>query len=730
MSDERARYKQKPESKKGGDSAAEEKEGVVSKGTADDKVEKKGSKVKGDKKSSVPAREGRLFVTEGSAPEEGTAKDLKKEKIPSETTKEKIKGVKSLGIKTDSKQQLRLDPTVPTEERSEGEAASDFNRKKDKQAKDILRRSKSHPEVKSLDKVNARQDGKDVGAGRKDKSSTSEAQKHSSDTKIKNSESGAKVKSVSEKPRSKSRDDLKPQSPLLTKTDKKTQGQEAKDKAGTPPCKTEFSKEKKKEGAMKEYRRVSEDRVEKGKDAKSTKKTSEKKTKENNETEKRISEADELSSSSSVPSAVAEEVQNGDETASQPSGTQAQQVSESLTTSDLTTQQDSDSLGESDLKTPQVLESLTETPVSTAQGMDSAVESNSTDQSNSESLRRSDLTSDSQAMDTVSDLAALQSTDVEVNLKTPQTMDTEPEPSKPQTIDTESDLASPRASAAKSDLASPPVCDVPKESPEELQSEPIESGFATTPLLQSSVSALTVHHSETSHLATPQSSDSTPASLIKVPESSDSIPESDLTVTRQVFQGPDVLPNPVPADANSTSVPDDMYDALSDITPDPDDDEEAAMRLAESQPQPRPIPAEADALLSLMDVCTSAAARTTAIIVSDAQEAESSFRDADLKMKEAALTLLSMDPDQAVLQSFVAEDSHVSEQPMESLASDLVDVTSAKEPSKEAADESESESSPRDSDAGDNHTEGSAFCVHSSVFQIMQISLSFVFNLF
>lgn len=726
VSDDRLRYRQKLESKKGGEAAAEEKEGGVVKCIADDKVEKKGSKVKGDKKSSVSAREGRLSVTEGSAPEEGTTKDLKKDKTPLETSK--VKGEKSLG-RADSKQHHRLDATGSMDERSEAEAASDVNRKKDKQAKEILKRSKGHQEGKSLEKLKVRQDVKDVGAGGKDKSSTSESPKQSLDTKVRNSEAGPKVKYVSEKTRCKSTDDLKSQSPLVTKTDKKAQGQEARGKTGMAPSKPESSKEKKKEGVIKEERRVSEDRVEKGKDVKITKKTSEKKTKESEkkmgdgEGEARIAEADDLSSSSSAPSAVAEEVQSGDGVPSQLLNTHASE-------SQLTTEQVSDSVGESDLKTPQVL--------------GSTAESGSTDQSISESIKKSDLTSDSQTMDTESDLAASRSMDTE---SSSTSMDTESESTAPQVMDAESDITPPQASVTKSELESPHVFPAPAESSETEQSQPAETDLAGTSPPQSSefisVSDLAASQPSDLHqwsnlmhpnsleskfpgpetsglqpntdLALPQSSDSISAPICTVPESSDFIPESDPTVAQPsnsvpasefaVCQDSDTLPDPVTADANST-VPDDMYDALSDITPDPDDEEEATMRLAESQPQPHPIPAEADALLSLMDVCASTAVSNS--IGVSGQEAESSFQDADIKMKEAALTLLSMDPDQAVLPSFIAGDGRASGQQVESLASYQVDVTSATEPPKEVTDESESESSPRGSEEGDKHTEGSA----------------------
>ncbi|KAF7698335.1 hypothetical protein HF521_004845 [Silurus meridionalis] len=604
---ERSQFRQKPESKKGGDNLAEEKEGGVVKVTVDDKVEKKGSKVKGDKKGSASAREGRLSVTEGSALEEGNTKDVKKEKIPSEIMKEKTKGEKSLG-KSDSKPQHRLDSTGSIED--------------------------SHPEGKSLEKLKARQDGKDVGAGSKDKSSTLEAHKYSSDTRTKTSEASPKVKSVPEKARSKSRDDLKSQSPSVTKTDKKAQSQEAKGKAGVAPIKPEYTKEKKKEGVIKEDRRVSEDRIEKGKDAKSAKKTSEKKTNDfekkggDSENEQRTPEVDDLSSSSSAPSAIADEVETGGGMDFQTSNDQTRPAPKSLTTSVLTTQQVSDSLFKSEVRTAQFLESLPVSHVSNLQTLDSAPESDSTDQSISKSLRKPDLTLDSQAMDTESDHAALQSTDVESNLTDPQAMDTESEPTAPQANAVQSDLASPHSESLQSqptqyDLAIPP----PQQISSDSQQRP--------ELMNFSESNLTVPEPDTPHTRL-QSSDSSPVSILPAPESSDSIPESDLMVAQPsnvknelaVPQGSDTLP----ADVYSTSVSDDMYDALSDITPDPEDEEEATIRLSETQDQHRNIPAEADALLSLMDVCASAAVSSS----TGTSEAETSIQDADIKMKEAA----------------------------------------------------------------------------------------------
>ncbi|XP_046876340.1 biorientation of chromosomes in cell division protein 1-like 1 isoform X2 [Hypomesus transpacificus] len=119
------------------------------------------------------------------------------------------------------------------------------------------------------------------------------------------------------------------------------------------------------------------------------------------------------------------------------------------------------------------------------------------------------------------------------------------------------------------------------------------------------------------------------------------------------------------------SVPDDTYDALSDITPEPDDEDDAVKRLREVEPR---LPAsEADALLTLVDICTSEDARLVSVtdvavaVQGDHREAtaadegqslpELAFQDADLKMKEAALTLLSMDPESIVSSSVATQEA-------------------------------------------------------------------------
>ncbi|KTF74816.1 hypothetical protein cypCar_00046403 [Cyprinus carpio] len=235
--DERLKSKLKTESRKSGDAAADEKDGGTAKGAAD---EKKGSKVKPDRKSSVSSRESKTSVSE--AADEG---NLKKGRS-AVNEKEKPKG--------DSKLLRRLDSTGSSEERSEVETGSELSRKKDKQPKEILKRSKSHPEAKPGEKPKVRTDRKDSSVDK------THPQKSGSETEsdVRKTETGPKVKSLTEKHKS------KPQNPTAGKSEKKT---EAKSKPGTAEQK-------------KEDKKTSE---EKTKDAKVAKKTAEKKVEKDSE---------------------------------------------------------------------------------------------------------------------------------------------------------------------------------------------------------------------------------------------------------------------------------------------------------------------------------------------------------------------------------------------------------------------------------------------------------------
>lgn len=100
----------------------------------------------------------------------------------------------------------------------------------------------------------------------------------------------------------------------------------------------------------------------------------------------------------------------------------------------------------------------------------------------------------------------------------------------------------------------------------------------------------------------------------------------------------------------TTSFSDDTCDALSDITPEPPEgDTEPGLSEMPA------VPAEADALLTLMDVCTSAEARLPPESGREVATPETTLQDADMKMKEAALTLLSMDS--AVSSSLMCQDT-------------------------------------------------------------------------
>ncbi|XP_039476462.1 biorientation of chromosomes in cell division protein 1-like 1 [Oreochromis aureus] len=102
----------------------------------------------------------------------------------------------------------------------------------------------------------------------------------------------------------------------------------------------------------------------------------------------------------------------------------------------------------------------------------------------------------------------------------------------------------------------------------------------------------------------------------------------------------------------TTLFSDDTCDALSDITPEPPEGETES-RLCEMPA----VPAEADALLTLMDVCTSAEARLPPENTREDVTSEMELQDADMKMKEAALTLLSMDPDSTVSTSLLCQEA-------------------------------------------------------------------------
>lgn len=231
--DERLKHKLKTESRKSGDVTTDEKDGGTAKAAAD---EKKVSKVKPDRKSSVSSRESKTSVSEAAEKGKTAVNEKEKQKV---------------SAKGDSKLLRRLDSTGSSEERSEVETGSEISRKKDKHPKEIPKRLKSHSEAKPGEKPKVRTERKDSSTDK------NHPQKSGSETEsdVRKAETGPKVKSLTEKHKSKS------QNP---KSDKK---QEAKTKPGTAEQK-------------KEDKKTSE---EKTKDAKVAKKMTEKKVQKDTE---------------------------------------------------------------------------------------------------------------------------------------------------------------------------------------------------------------------------------------------------------------------------------------------------------------------------------------------------------------------------------------------------------------------------------------------------------------
>ncbi|XP_054453105.1 biorientation of chromosomes in cell division protein 1-like 1 [Anoplopoma fimbria] len=123
----------------------------------------------------------------------------------------------------------------------------------------------------------------------------------------------------------------------------------------------------------------------------------------------------------------------------------------------------------------------------------------------------------------------------------------------------------------------------------------------------------------------------------------------------------------------ASSFSDDTCDALSDITPEPPEGE------TESQLSETPaLPAEADALLALMDVCASEEARLPPESSREDAKPEMTLQDADLKMKEAALTLLSMDPESTVSSALICQDAR-KDPDVNQTSPQLIETTAAEE---------------------------------------------------
>uniref|UniRef100_A0AAZ3QNU3 Biorientation of chromosomes in cell division protein 1-like 1 n=2 Tax=Oncorhynchus tshawytscha TaxID=74940 RepID=A0AAZ3QNU3_ONCTS len=320
LSDERSKLKQKLEKRVVSESHTDEpeqNEGAHIEVSSDDKGERK-SKVKGDKKVSVNAREGRASVSEGGVSDEGASKEAttKKGKAPSveaakvekdrekeknrenEKEREKTKAEK-IPLKTDPRQLLRPDSTGSSEERSDMEPGSESIKKKDKHPKEVLKRSKSHTEDKYVEKPKSKPDIEKEKPRtehvtqeiQKPSKSSSETDKDS--RKSRETEPGMKVK-IMEKSRSKSRED------------KKAQGLEVKNKSSTSGSRPDASKERKREGSMKEQRKDTQENPPEKMEGRSGKKMLDKKAqnpeKKETQDERKGRKADEKSDKSSISS--------------------------------------------------------------------------------------------------------------------------------------------------------------------------------------------------------------------------------------------------------------------------------------------------------------------------------------------------------------------------------------------------------------------------------------------
>lgn len=318
LSDERTKLKLKPERKF--EHQADESqlgEGGAVKMSFEEKVERK-LKVKGEKKMAGTPREGKPSFSEVAADESSKDAAVKKAKAPSGEAvraekekirekekekdkckeKEKVKGEKT-STKSDFKQVLRPDSTGSSEDRSDVDPWSDGSKKKDKQSKEILKRPRSHTEERPGDKPKSKTEGKD---GEKEKTKVEQDGQKLSDKDPKKIKPTDKIR-IMEKPKSKSKEETKMQ--LLTKMDNKVQTSDTKSTGGASVSKPEATKEKKKDGNVKEQRKVSEESLPEKTDIKSVKKKTERKDKvqekrDDSQEEKRTSQEDKTDKSQSV----------------------------------------------------------------------------------------------------------------------------------------------------------------------------------------------------------------------------------------------------------------------------------------------------------------------------------------------------------------------------------------------------------------------------------------------
>ncbi|XP_041132031.1 biorientation of chromosomes in cell division protein 1-like 1 isoform X2 [Polyodon spathula] len=273
------------------------------KASSDEKSDRK-SKVKNDRKCLTSVKDVRLVISEVTSEDvlhkDGTRK-VKISLADQPKAEQKVKGDRSL-VRSDTKVQLgagcssKENPVSQnkvessSEDRSDMELGSESGRKKEKLLKDIKKRSKSYSDDRHVEKIRSRTENKEAkasdkeGLGPESKSKVDQSSKESHhtekshlgadvDRKSKDSDSCLEVKAATESEsestgRSSSQRDsshkLKAEKPASksakgtssSKTEKKSQGTEHKSKSAKPSHRLEALKERKKEGGIKEEKKA------------------------------------------------------------------------------------------------------------------------------------------------------------------------------------------------------------------------------------------------------------------------------------------------------------------------------------------------------------------------------------------------------------------------------------------------------------------------------------------
>lgn len=278
LSDDRAKLKPKQEKKyELQPDESQQKDGVV-RMPCEEKAEKK-PKIKSDKKmlgkapetgvaedglKDAPVKKTKGLSVEAVKTEKEKTREKEKDKDKSKE-KEKLKGEKTSTFK----HAPRPDSTGSSEERSDMDPGNDSSKKKEKNSKETLKKSKSHTEDRHGDKIKSKESEKERTKGDLDGQKlikpTSDSEKDQKRMKL-------TEKRVLEKLKSKSKDDTKPQ---FSKMDNKGQVSEVRSPGGPSVGKPE----KKKEGNIKEQRKVSEESLNEKVELAGPKKKTEKKEK-------------------------------------------------------------------------------------------------------------------------------------------------------------------------------------------------------------------------------------------------------------------------------------------------------------------------------------------------------------------------------------------------------------------------------------------------------------------